>query len=49
LGVDGYWYQQISDDNGNIPAFLPAGFRGDGVSWGLRRCGRFRWVAPPST
>lgn len=34
LAVTGYWYQQISDDTGNVPAVLPQGFRGSGFGLG---------------
>ncbi|WP_066775440.1 SphA family protein [Sphingomonas sp. CCH5-D11] len=34
LGVTGYWYQQIDDDEGFLPPFLPEGFRGSAAGIG---------------
>ena len=34
LGLVGYWYEQLSDDDGFIPPFLDDGFRGRGAGIG---------------
>lgn len=34
LGLNGYWYQQVEDDKGNIPPILPEGFRGSAAGIG---------------
>ena len=34
FGATGYWFEQVTDDEGNIPAFLDPGFRGRGIGVG---------------
>jgi hypothetical protein len=34
VAINGYWYEQLTDDTGNIPAFLDKGFQGRGVGIG---------------